>query len=671
VSSRRTSKKLVVAALVLVCTAVYAGMRGDASAVTNGQQGPQRVREITESRTISSKTYELADGAREWVGYGEAVHYVDGNGDLQDIDNSIVTEHQQIDGTDHIYRNASNEYKACFAAKAGGEDVVNIEFQGKSIAFGPVATTSSSATKTSEFASKALSDMAYAQNCVAYREIYPGIDLLYQAKTYGVEEYLVLKGPKAQNEFTFNLTLRGLSVDQADGRISFVDDQGNAVFWLGEPLAVDDAGAMTKDVTYSLSGGGSTCRLKVTLSRMYLDDAKRAFPVVLDPSVLITGNANTYDTYTSSYNPGTNYVYNTYLRTGMDTPYGIRRTYLRFDLSQASGIDPGDVTDAYIRLEKYSGVTPQVRAYRSLDAWSSGSITWNNAPAWPSRYDQSYPSTQATNDSGNWWTMHCTTTVRLWLGGVVPERGWMIKDSRETNTSIWTTFYACDAPSPHKPELHIVYYDSSDPGCTAVDTDPWTYGGMTCAAGGDAGNRNNQVDPVNIVFYGSPSSNSWGTVSNAIIEIVAHRHWSEVGGMTIGSEQHVHIDASHHGGSASVPVSMDYVQMGSSPVLTDTKEHTRLFGSTFKCTDTYGWFTLADAHYEYWCWSHRTHHIFAGSTVGTSGYELAEAWMYEDFMSSGLHFYQVKDLGNYRLISDNHGGFSLNSGFAHYIDLSE
>jgi hypothetical protein len=462
-ASRRTrSVGFTAVALLLACTAVFAGSRGDASAAADELQRPQRVREIMELRTISSKTYELADGARQWVGYGEAVHYTDGNGSLQDIDNSIVTEAKQIGVTDYVYRNAANAYTARFAAMADRAKLVDIEFRGTSIAFGPVAAESSGAAKTTDFASKALSEMAYAEDCVAYRDIYPGIDLLYQAKTYGVEEYMVLKEPKTQNEFTFDLTLSGLKVQQADSRISFVDSKGETLFWLSEPLAVDDAGAMTKDVTYSLSDSGANYQLKVTLSQAYLDDAKRSYPVVLDPMIMITGNADTYDTYISSYNPGTNYAYNTYLRTGKDTPYGIRRTYLRFDLSEAIGIDPDNVADAVIRIEKYSGVTPQIRAYRSLDQWSSGTITWNNAPLWPSRYDQSVPSTVATNDGGNWWAMHCTTAVKNWLDGAANPFGWAIKDSRETDTSIWTTFYACDAPSPHKPELQIVYsYEDS------------------------------------------------------------------------------------------------------------------------------------------------------------------------------------------------------------------
>jgi hypothetical protein len=32
---------------------------------------PERVRELTQKRTAKSKTYELADGRLEWVGYGE------------------------------------------------------------------------------------------------------------------------------------------------------------------------------------------------------------------------------------------------------------------------------------------------------------------------------------------------------------------------------------------------------------------------------------------------------------------------------------------------------------------------------------------------------------------------------------------------------------------------
>ncbi len=469
-SRRRRTFSFIVVALLLFCTAVLLDSRSEAAATIDEVQPTHdaqwitesepavvqaaRVRELSELRTDRSKTFELADGQREWVGYGEAVHYRDASGAYQDIDDSIVTDAKQIDGSSYSFRNGANAFTARFGADAADPRLIMIEYQGASIAFGPAGAKASVATETADVKSEALADMTYGENLVGYPEVYPGIDLFYELKTYGVKEYLTLRHQTTSNEFTFNLILKGLTPKEADGRITFVNDQGETLFWLGEPVAVDEAGVATKDVAYTISGKGSEYKLTVKVSQTYLDDAERVYPVIVDPDFLITGNADTYDTYVSSRYPDSIYTYNTYLRTGRDSDYYTRRTYLRFDLSDAYGIGSDNVTGAYIRLEKYSGATPAITAYRNTGSWSSGTVTWNNRPS----YTTSECSTTAYNDSGAWWRMYNLTVVKKWLNGTYPQWGWMIKDAADlSGTTQWTTFYACDAPSPHKPELHIQY----------------------------------------------------------------------------------------------------------------------------------------------------------------------------------------------------------------------
>jgi hypothetical protein len=492
---RARTKCLIVLGLLLVCTGALIGTLAAPAVATDEPQDlqqPQRVREITELRDTTSKTYELADGSREWVGYAEAVHYKDSSGLFQEIDNSIVSEDKQVDEADYAYRNAANCYTARFGPKADGGHLVNIESRGKSIAFGPAEVKASDAVMTADFGSRALTDMTYGESCLGYREVYQGVDLAYEPKTYGVKEYLVLRQAMVQNEFTFDFKLRGLTVQQADGRISFVDKKGEVVFWLGEPLAVDDVGAMTEDVTYSITSNGGNCELMVTVSRAYLGDPQRVYPVILDPEVMICGTNDTYDTYVSSRYPTSNYYLYTWLRTGRDSDYYTRRTYLRFDLVSAWSIDPDDVTSAYVRIKKYSGATPVITAYRNTGSWASSTITWNNKPS----YTTSECSTTATNDSGTWWRMYNLTVVKKWLNGTYPNYGWMIKDATESGTSQWTTFYSSDAASPNKPELHI-WYSAATQYLTPYPQ--YTYDG--------AGNA---VDPLNCFFGSGSVAGDWG-----------------------------------------------------------------------------------------------------------------------------------------------------------------
>jgi hypothetical protein len=480
-SKRRRTLSFMVIALMLFCTAVFLDDRSEAAATPDesqqaqGTQGvterepsaPQaaQLREINGLRTADSKTFELADGNREWVGYTEPVHYKDGSGTFQEIDNSIVSENSQIDGANFAYRNAANEYLARFGAQAAAADLVNIEYRGCSLSFGLVGAKTSEAKRSMKLASRVLSETAYAPDCIVYPDVYPGIDLVYEAKTNAVKEYLMLREPGVENEFTFNFKLRGLRVAQTDDRITFVDNQGNVVFWLGTPVAFDDAEVPTTDVAYEIvdSSDGS-CQVKVTLSPAYLGDPERVFPVILDPEVVLY--PPTADTYVCSGYPTTNYVNSTALRTGRSSSDGIRRTFIKF--TSLPAIDPDDVTDAHLRIERNTalgGVAPLINAWWSLEYFACETMTWSvGTPHWDgTSYDDfgGPESTLGAIDSGSWYHMHVTTPVQYWLHGTYPNCGWMIKDQRESSSDVGkcTAFYSSNYGSPHRPELHIVYDD--------------------------------------------------------------------------------------------------------------------------------------------------------------------------------------------------------------------
>lgn len=140
-------------------------------------------------------------------------------------------------------------------------------------------------------------------------------------------------------------------------------------------------------------------QIRITVDEAYLADKSRAYPVVIDPSVMITGASVTYDSYVSYNFPDRKFYLEDYLRTGKDEPYGTRRTYIKFSLP--TNIPAANVTSAYLRLEKYSGVNPVAKACRVTGNWQSSEIKWNNKPD----YTYAYASEYAYNDSGSWWRM--------------------------------------------------------------------------------------------------------------------------------------------------------------------------------------------------------------------------------------------------------------------------
>ncbi len=259
-----------------------------------------------------------------------------------------------------------------------------------------------------------------------------------------------MKGADAPLTYSFFVESDCEILQAEDGSVRFSDSFGECVFELEKLFAVDSAGAYTDEMSFTLSPVREGTIISFSVPQSFISDSERVFPVLIDPSVMVTGKNKTQDAFVSSNNSDTNYYVDQYLRTGRSSSYNISRTYIRFTIPSTVG---GTVTNAYLRMEKQGGSTPQTRAYRVTSSWSSKNITWNTKPG----NSTTDVSTVAAADSGNWFKMGVTSIVRDWVSGARSNYGFVVKDNTESGTSQWTTFYSSDAESPHKPELHITY----------------------------------------------------------------------------------------------------------------------------------------------------------------------------------------------------------------------
>ncbi len=216
----------------------------------NWQQETKRVRvkEIKELRNRKSKTYEMSDGSFQSILYSEDVHYKDLDGEYQIIDNSIISEDKQIGREKHTYqfRNSSNSYTARFSNNDSTYPVC-VEYEGTSISFGLEGA------KINQFRKNVLPKIKNAHqyfernNVVMYQNVYPSIDLVYEADSNGIKEYIILNKPTNQNEFYFNIKLEGLTVKEGD-EISFVNEEGDIKLKLGQLYAFDSNEVITEKV---------------------------------------------------------------------------------------------------------------------------------------------------------------------------------------------------------------------------------------------------------------------------------------------------------------------------------------------------------------------------------------------------------------------------------------
>lgn len=432
---------IILAFLIILPAEAYAADRSE---------DRTRVKELVSLRRGNSKTYLLEDGTYETAVYSNDIHYLDNRGKYCDIINRLVGEKSEKAETDYKYKNQSGAYTVRFADNIGGYPVL-VEYGKSSVAFRPVDADESEAYRYNK--SRVAELGIDRRSSIIYKDVYAGVDMVYEAADNGVKEYIVLKEFSGKSGFTFELKLDGLHIKEYGGSICFEDGRGRSIFKLGELFAVDSAGAYTDDVKCEVIESRGVIRLKIAVAESYLTDPDRAYPVVIDPSVMITGSNNTFDSYVNSQNPNTNYYMNQYIRTGHSPTLGTQRTYIKFNLPD--NIAAGAVTSVKLRVKRYGGSTPSIKAYRVTSGWTSSTLTWANKPG----YTGTNASSKAVNDSGEWYSMEVKPIVLGWMQGSYSKCGFLLMSDMESYPSTSTAFYSSDAPSPNKPELRI-YHES-------------------------------------------------------------------------------------------------------------------------------------------------------------------------------------------------------------------
>lgn len=212
---------IILAFLIILPAEAYAADRSE---------DRTRVKELVSLRRGNSKTYLLEDGTYETAVYSNDIHYLDNRGKYCDIINRLVGEKSEKAETDYKYKNQSGAYTVRFADNFGGYPVL-VEYGKSSVAFRPVDANKSEAYRYNK--SRVAELGIDRRSSIIYKDVYAGVDMVYEAMDNGVKEYIVLKEFAGKSGFTFELKLDGLHIKEYGGSICFEDERGRAIFKLG------------------------------------------------------------------------------------------------------------------------------------------------------------------------------------------------------------------------------------------------------------------------------------------------------------------------------------------------------------------------------------------------------------------------------------------------------
>ena len=334
--------------------------------------------EVTDLREENVKHFRLADGSYVAVQYNYPVHYTDENGEFIDIDNRLVESNiefttnnsrvkfiKKITGNGNIFTLHENNTKITMG-------LVGAEKKTK----GVVTSTHNSDDAIEDTLGK-LTNLENISSTILFEDILDGVDIEYIVHSLNIKENIIVKERKNSYSYTFTIELNNFTAILSEhGDVYINSYDGETQYVIPAPIVYDAIGTYAPEnaSAYTLSGTGSgKYELTVTVDSSWMNEENRAFPVIIDPSVMSSGGT-VIDFNIDSASPDTN-------TNGTNNFYvsSTKRSYIKFDEYYFPDIPSGaSIMKAELSVISYyvENAGPKVGAYSITSDWDE-TLTWN------------------------------------------------------------------------------------------------------------------------------------------------------------------------------------------------------------------------------------------------------------------------------------------------------
>ncbi len=313
----------------------------------DGSEGPVILDEIYSLRDEYTKVFRQSDGTYLALRYPVPVHYEEA-GQWMEYDMSLVS-----DGNGGYEVSETDTPVSFPETLAEGE--ISVDTPDGVITFAPETEETAEGVQTYRMTANSVCSPveiltaeteipAEDEKLVAdnqkshliYENVYSDVDIEYEVSGNVIKESIVLGNVEAGNEFTFRMDLGGLYPEkQADGSINLCSDESceNVVSVITAPYMFDENGVYSYDVDMTIVADGDEYVLTVTADEEWLADEVRAYPVVIDPTIIVdVSKADTIDGYVDSTSPNGYWPFATDLYAGKGSSGQISSSYIKFDL---------------------------------------------------------------------------------------------------------------------------------------------------------------------------------------------------------------------------------------------------------------------------------------------------------------------------------------------------
>ena len=241
------------------------------------------------------------------------------------------------------------------------------------------------------------------RSSVAFDNVMDGVSLLYQNYGYNVKESIIIDKQQEQYAYSFVLNMQGLTPTlEADGSVLLRSAGGEVIYEIPAP-SLADANNVTsvEDAAYRLERISGGYLLTVEADPEWMNAPERAYPVTLDPTILLHNKGNVLTTYIryaapNSVAPNAADQYCGYIE---DRSYGSCDIYMKLNLPEIpSGCVPVRAEIAlyhagFFASNHFGGAAPDgnltVEAHICDGTVSNvSSLTWNDVYAGALSFDR-------------------------------------------------------------------------------------------------------------------------------------------------------------------------------------------------------------------------------------------------------------------------------------------
>lgn len=358
--------------------------------------------EITELREKNRKVFLMSDGSKRAEYHAAPIYTLnEKNCTLEEVDRSL---HKTKDGKH--FANGKNNFAAKFNSEEQTDELFSIEKGEHRISV--VAKTKNKRPAPTVHKTK-------TAEVVAFKDAENGVDYEYSVKNQGVKENIIIKEKQKKYKFSFVLECQNLTaqLDETKQRVAFLDSQnGQEIFFVPAPFMQDANGAVSTAVKYALKPyKNNSFVFTVTADSKWLNAEERAFPVTLDPQIMMSDC-----TYMSTYSwkNGTMYSAEDHV-VGITENGNVNRMYMHFSkpsLPKLSRVKKVELRLYQIKENCVSENFPKLALYAVSGDITIGECTpAENSPLYD--YCKMIPKEGEEYDENNYYSFDITRYVNL------------------------------------------------------------------------------------------------------------------------------------------------------------------------------------------------------------------------------------------------------------------